>query len=241
MSVAGCATAGSSGTVSRGLGLSASTTAPIPQPASPSTTTPTSSSPTTAQVLPIATVPAACGGVMVTNRPVTPALDPLLLTAADIPAGYTTSGPARTTTNLLFGDELPASVPVAAITFSVSSGPTTRSIGESLAREMSAPAASDEAQQREDVNAQCGYGGTTTVALPGPIPHLVAITLLGGQRGEDISSAEVYAARGPYLLEVSWDNVLDTYNTGVTGSQPALPSPAVMGSVVDAALVRIPG
>ena len=178
---------------------------------------------------------------MVASRPVTSTLDPLLLTAADIPPGYATSGPALTTTNLLFGDELPASVPVATISFSASSGPASQSIDESLARETSAPAASAQAQQLENVNAECGYGGSTTVDLPGTVPHLAAITLLGGQRGKDISSAEVYASRGPYLLEVSWDNALDTYGTGVTGPQPALPSPAVMASVADAALDRIPG
>jgi hypothetical protein len=128
----------------------------------------------------------------------------------------------------------------------VASGVATEKIDESLAQDTSA-AASDLAMQLQRVTAGCG-SGSTTVRLPGTAPNLVATTLLrsqvpttlAGSRSEDISSAEVYTSKGPYLVEVSWDNTVDIFLPG-PAPQPALPPPSVMGSVVDAALAHLPG
>lgn len=134
-------------------------------------------------------------------------------------------------------------MPVAYISFAMGSGPAGPffNIVEALAQGTSAQAAINLLKQVNDVATRCGYTGTL-VDLPGSVPGLVAVANPdGGQRGELISSAIVFTTTGPYVLEVRWFNSLDTYNTGVTGPQPALPTPAVMGSILDAALAYIPG
>ncbi len=230
---------------------------PVPASTAPTSPAPTSPAPTSttstpiSSTAPVTAVPVACGGGNETDEPASSSLDRLLLTVSDLPHGYISSGPDGATSSLVFGGELPRSVPVAAITYGedsdVASGVATERIDESLAQDTSAPAASDLAVQLQGVTAGC-VSGSTTVHLPGTVPNLIATTslrsqvptTLAGSQSEDISSAVVYASKGPYLVEVSWDNTLDIFRSG-PAPQPALPTPSVMGSVVDAALAHLPG
>jgi hypothetical protein len=196
--------------------------------ASPTTTTTEAPTPTT-------TVPEECEKIEI-DSPSATALAPLLLTTTDIPHGYATSGPEPSTSDLPFNGELPQSTPVTSISFETTTGPQLVRIDESVARDTSAQAASDLAHELQSVEATCA-ADSATVSLPGTVPDLVATTM----RGDDISNAEVYTSKGSYLVEVSWNKSLNLYYTGKTGPQPSPPTAAVMSSVVDAALGRIPG
>ena len=190
---------------------------------------------TTTPPPPTTTVPEECGELEI-DSPTATALDPLLLTTADIPHGYATSGPDASTSDLPFNGELPQSAPVTSISFSTTTGPQLERIDESVARDTSAQAASELAHELQNVEATCA-ADNATVSLPGADPNLVATTM----RGDDSSNAEVYTSKGPYLVEVSWKTSLNLYYTGKTGPRPGLPTAAVMSSVVDTALGRIPG
>jgi hypothetical protein len=193
-------------------------------------TTTTSAAPT-----PTTTVPNECGGIEI-GSPAATTLDSLLLTSADIPHGYTTSGPDLATSNLLFGGALPPSAPVASVSFSTTTGPVFERIDESVARDTSTQAASYLALESQKIEPACD-SGTATVSLPGAVPNLVATTM----RGDGSASSEVYTSKGPYLLEVSWTRSLNLSYPGKTGSRPVPPTPAEMSSVVDEAWGRIPG
>jgi hypothetical protein len=192
--------------------------------AAPATTTPPTSTTTTPEV---------CGWTD-NDSPGATALDPLLLTSADVPHGYATSGP-NPSTSTPFDGKLPQSVPIDSITFSTTTGPELERIDESVARDTSAQAATDLAHQLQGIEASCS-SDSATVALPGAVANLVATTT----SGDDSSDAEVYTSKGPYLLEVSWNKSVNLYYTGKTGAQPLPPTPAVMSSIVDSALDRIP-
>ena len=136
----------------------------------------------------------------------------------------------------MFGGELPQSAPVANVSFSITTGPELETIDESVARDTSAQAASTLARQSQNIEGTCA-SDIATVPLPGPDPNLVATT----SRGEDSAKAEVYTSKGPYVVEVSWKKSLNMYYSGKTGPQPVPPTAAVMSSMVDNALGRIPG
>jgi hypothetical protein len=185
------------------------------------------------------------------DEPASAALDPLLLTTTDIPHGYISSGVNTATSSLLFGGELPRSVPVAAIGYGedeqVTGGLVVENLNEAVAEDSSASASSVLAEQLQTATVGCNPD-SGTVHLPGAVPGLVATTLVRFNVSTtivinqiaDISTAEVYAAKGPYLVEVSWDDTLSPVGPG-DATPPALPTAAVMASVVDAALGRIPG
>ena len=208
----GCATAGRSGTLTHGHGVSPSTSAPT-SAMSTRRPRPRPQSPPQPPIRPVATEPTACGGVMVADRPVTADLDPLLLTLADIPRGHSSSGPDPVTTNLLFGDEVPPSVPVAAVTFFDSSGPSSQSLEESLAREPSAQGASEQAQMLEGADARCGAGGIVTVDLPGAVPPPG-----GHHRSSEESGAKSSRAprSTPRKGPISWRSAGTTFWTPTT-------------------------
>ncbi len=176
----------------------------------------------------------------------------LLLTISDlVPHGYISSGFDGATSSLLFGGELPLSVPVAAISYDQdnqeASGLVTEEIDEAVAEDSSASAASALAGQLQRASAACGPG-SATVALAGTVPGLVATTSVRSEVPTtivvnaiaDVSMATVYAAKGPYVVDVTWKNTLDIDGPGNV-SQPTLPSVTVMGEVVDNALAHIPG
>jgi hypothetical protein len=220
---------------------------------SPTTTTPTLATPGIAPApLPAGPVPVLCGGGTLADRPAAALLNPLLMTVSDItPHGYISSGPDGATSSLLFGGELPLSVPVAAITYDqetqAHAGLLDDEIDEAVAQDTSAPAASDLAGQLQRAGAGCGPG-SGTVPLAGTVPALSASVLLRREVPTtiafntiaDVSKATVYAAKGRYVVEVTWENTFDPDVPG-PGTQPTLPSGAVMGAVVDAALAHIPG
>ena len=177
------------------------------------------------------------------------AIEPLLLTAADVPPGYETTGPQVTPpSGPEFYGAIPPLVPVAYVAFSMNSNPgpagvaqSQDGITEAVARASSPLAAAALVEKVNAVAKACGAGGNS-VALPGSVPNLFALVTNGGTSSQSIATAEVFVVKGDYLNETRW------FNTNLANaSLPALPSPApiptpeVIGSVVDAALGRIPG
>jgi hypothetical protein len=196
-------------------------------------------------------VSVVCGGGIEMDEPASAALDPLLLTTTGIPRGYVSSGVNTATSSLVFGGELPRSVPVAALSYGedvqVTGGLVMEDLDEALAEDTSGSAASALAEQLQTATAGCSPD-SGTVHLPGAVPGLVATTLMRSDVPTTIvtneivgaSTAEVYASKGPYLVEVSWANSLSPEGAG-TAAPPPLPTPAMMATVVDAALGRLPG
>jgi hypothetical protein len=132
-----------------------------------------------------------------------------------------------------FYGALTDTVPVAYVAYSMDSDP------EALAKATSPAATVALLSQTKMLVQRCGGGGTA-VMLPGSVPNLSAATESGpANRSQYISSAIVFATKGPYLLEVRWFN--SSLIQVSTTDAPPLPTPAVMGSVVDAALARLPG
>jgi hypothetical protein len=212
----------------------ASPTTTVAQTTLPFTTV----SPTT---MPITTIPAACN-TDGSGGPVETQLDPYLLTLEDVPNGYTTPGPETVNSSPPeFAGVVPMSVPIAYITFTMGDAPAGPSsvIVEALDRTMSPQQAESLLSRINSVDTECGDEGEQTVDLPGPVPNLVATIGNGGSSIQDLLAATVCATKGPFLLEVSWFNGVIT--ALVKGVPPPLPTPAVMGSVVDAALAHIPG
>jgi hypothetical protein len=176
-----------------------------------------------------------------TGGPVATELDPLLLTLADVPDGYTTTGPE--TVNSAppeFDGVVAMSVPVAYITFTMGNTTTGPGSGivEALDRTTSPQTATGLLSQLNSLISECDNNADTTVDLPGPVPNLVAIVSNAGSSIEALLLASVFTTKGPYPLEVRWySQVSDSVPNAVV---PPLPTPGVMASVVDAALARIP-
>jgi len=209
------------------------------------TTSPPSTRPATTvaqTTLPITTMAAACitdwsGG------PVASQLDPLLLTVTDVPRGYSTTGPETVNSSPPeFDGVVPQSVPIAYITFTMGNTTTGPSSGivEALDQTTSSQKAASLLSQVNSLVSECGNGAETTVDLPGPVPNLVATISNPGSSVQALLIATVFTSKGPFLLEVRWFS-----QELISGSEPnpvlpPLPTPAVMGSVVDAALAHIP-
>ena len=177
------------------------------------------------------------------------AIEPLLLTAADVPSGYETTGPQVTPpSGPEFYAAIPPSVPVAYVAFSMNSNPgpggiqqSQDGIIEAVARASSPQAATGLLQTVEAAAKACGAGGNA-VALPGSVPNLFALETNGGTSSQSIATAEVFAVRGDYVNETRWFNTnLAEASSVVLPAPPPMPTPDVIGSVVDAALGRIPG
>jgi hypothetical protein len=170
-------------------------------------------------------------------------LDPLLLTSRDVPRGYTTTGPETVNSSPPeFDGVVPKSVPIAYITFTMgnaSAGPSS-GIVEALDQTTSPPTAESLLSQVNSVDSECGNGAETTVDLPGPVPNLVATIANAGSSIQALSMATVFTSRGPFLLEVRWFSQELISGTRPNPALPPLPTPAVMGSLVDAALAHIP-
>jgi hypothetical protein len=175
--------------------------------------------------------------------PVASQLDPLLLTLADVPSGYTTTGPETVNSSPPeFDGVVPKSVPIAYITFAMGSARTGPSSGinEALDQTTSPQAAASVLSQVNSVDAECGNGGETTVDLPGQVPNLVATIANAGSSIQSLLIATVYTSKGPFVLEVNWFSQELISGSEPNPPLPPLPTPAVMGAVMDAALARIP-
>jgi hypothetical protein len=172
-------------------------------------------------------------------------LDRLLLDVHDVPAGYATNGPQASVSGPEFDGAVSTTLPTSYITFSMGSDPgPTSGIIEAVAEAPSVRAATSLLDHVHAVATACDLGAGMTVALPGVVPHLTATTTIGGTSNEYISTADVFTSKGRYLVEVRWFNSQYIPENPVTerqapGPQP-LPTPTVMGSVVDAALTHIP-
>lgn len=248
---------GLAGIVALVLLASSSCTAQTHRNASPGATTKTSTSPssettsasTTILIAVPSTVPAPrltmepCGSIN-SNQTGQLAinLDKFLLTAGDVPGGYTSDG-AKTTVGSHFVAAVPSIVPVAYINYQTgSSTPQTGfqmgSIGyiaEAVGEVGSAQGAA-QAVLNTDTAAgqrQCGRD-TATGTLPGSVPNLIAIEGSGSSSGGSIGTATVLAAKGPYVVSLMW-----SFSTPSAASAPPPPSPAQLGSLVDTALARI--
>lgn len=173
-------------------------------------------------------------------------LERLLLDVHDVPVGYATNGPQASISGPEFDGAVSPTVPTSSITFTMGSDPgPTSDIVEAVAETPSAPAATSLLDQVDAVATACSPDAGMTVALPGVVPHLTATTTTGGTSNEYISTAEVFTAKDRYLVEVRWFNSQyipenPATETQTPGRQP-LPTPTVMGAVVDAALTHIPG
>jgi hypothetical protein len=213
-------------------------TAPNPFPESvpvapvPSTVPP----PTTPSPLSTTSVPAGCTLGPEVEQPAAAQLDPLLLTVPDLPDGYISSGANTATSNLQFRGELAPPVPVAAIFYGEFSGSVEKLIKESLAEDTSASAAATEAHRLLSENVTCGGG--TIVDLPGPVPGLMATTSLVPPGTVGIATSIVDASKGSFVVEIGWTS---TPFPVAGGGSAALPTPAMMASVTDAALAHLPG
>jgi hypothetical protein len=230
------------GTVFAGCGDSTSSAshttaakATNPQPTNPTTTV-------AQTTLPITTMAAACmtdwsGG------PVASQLDPLLLTLTDLPNGYTTTGPETVNSSPPeFDGVVPMSVPIAYITFTMGNTTTGPSSGivEALDQTTSPQTAAGLLTQVNTVVSECRNGAGQTVDLPGPVPNLVATIFNSGSSIQALVTATVFTSKGPFLLEVRWFSQELISGTRPNPVLPPLPTPAVMGAVMDAALAHIP-
>jgi hypothetical protein len=139
-------------------------------------------------------------------------------------------------------------VPVAYVAFSMNSNPgpegfpqSQDGIIEAVARASSPTAAAGLIETIEAAAKACGAGGNS-VALPGSVPNLFASETNGRTRSQSIAAAEVFAVKGDYVNETRWFNTnLADASSVVLPAPPPMPTPDVIGSVVDAALSRIPG
>ena len=182
------------------------------QPSGPTTTV----TPTT---VPLTATAAACETDW-TGGPVAPRLDPLLLTLADVPEGYTTTGPETVNSSPPeFAGVVPLSVPLAYITFTkgdTTTGPSS-GIVEALDQTTSPQQAESLLNRLHGLLAQCGDGAEQTVDLPGPVPNLFAIIGNGGSSIQALLMATVFTSKGPFLLEVRWfSQVLASVPNAVT-------------------------
>jgi hypothetical protein len=162
----------------------------------------------------------------------------------DVPRGYATTGPE--TVNSMppeFNGAVPQSVPLAYITFTMgrtTNGPSS-GIVEALDQTTSPQEATDLLKGVNRLGTECDNGTGTPVDLPGAVPNLVATVFNEGSSIESLLRATAFATKGPFVMEIDWYS-----EAPVTGSEHApvlapLPTAAIMGSVMDAALAHIPG
>lgn len=209
------------------------------------TTGPQAQSSTTTVVqtpLPITTMAAACVTDW-TGGPVAAQLDQLLLTLKDVPNGYNTTGPETSNSSPPeFDGVVPMSVPIAYITFTMGNATTGPSSGivEALDQTPSPQEAAGLLSRVNAVLAECRNGEEKTVDLPGSVPNLVATVSNLGSSIQSLLTATVVTSKGPVLLKVSWFSQSLTSGSPTNAGLPPLPSPTVMGSVMDAALAHIP-
>lgn len=76
------------------------------------------------------------------------------------------------------------------------------------------------------------------VVLPGPVPGLGALESSGSSRAGSSRYATVVAAKGGYLVSLSWSVATPEANVAYA---PALPSTGGMAALVQVALARVPG
>jgi hypothetical protein len=176
------------------------------------------------------------------------AIEPLLLTPGDVPAGYDTTGPQVTPpSGPEFYGAITPPVPVAHVEFSINSNPgpggvpqSQDAITEAVAQVSSAQAAAALLQKVNAAAMACGAGGNL-VALPGSVPNLFASETSGGTSSQTIATAQVVTVKGDYVMETDWFNSnLANASSAMLPAPAPLPTPEVIGSVVDAALGRIP-
>jgi hypothetical protein len=193
-----------------------------------------------------------CGGIL-TDQNLRPAvsLQGMLLTSADVPAGYWTSGPQSTgSAGPEFYASVPSTVPVWFIHFDKGSttappnGASGTSLSETIGEVDSAQTAVQQVAriQAASTQAQCLPSGRT-VAIPGSVPNLSAVEGTGSSRAGFIGGATVLVAKGPYVVNLMW-GVHSSSQTGTYTSPSAtltLPTPSEIGSIVEKALTRIPG
>ena len=162
-------------------------------------------------------------------------------TLKDVPNGYTTTGPETVNSSPPeFDGVVPMSIPIAYITFTMGNATTGPSSGivEALDQTPSPQKAASLLNQVNSVVSECANGADRTVDLPGPVPNLVATIFNAGSSMQALLIATLFTSKGPFLLEVRWfSQVLSSVTNAVV---PPLPTPAVMGSVMDAALAHIP-
>jgi hypothetical protein len=197
-------------------------------------------------------------GQIITNPDLRPSVDhtPLLMTSADVPPGYVEAGPKITTPSSdQFVASVPSTTPVVYTAFSLGTGPPavpsgtlyTQAIDETIGDVGSTHLAAQMVARIQALwpEPQCSgdTNGDSTLALPGPLPNLIAYGHgLGSSCPLGLVDATVLVAKGPYVINIMWGSQVNSYrNTQPSGScTPPLPSASGMVSQVEAALAHIP-
>jgi len=169
-------------------------------------------------------------------------LQPLLITLADLPAGYGTAPSAIIGAVGQFNGAVPGTVPVAGADFNDTGNPSSyhelanfgNGVDEMLGETTSTESAVSLAAQLAAVDAQCHPG--PTIDLPGPVPDAVARETSGTTSDTSYAYAITYVTKGPYVVQLTWGFVQLLGATAVY----ALPSPTSMAQEVDAALAHLP-
>jgi len=169
------------------------------------------------------------------------ALRSLLLTVSDLPPGYSTSPSVIMGTHGEFNTAVKPPGLLAYVDFNYTGNPSSyhelvyfgQGVSEMIGKATSAHSAVRTAQSMRLVSRRCNRG--TPVALPGPVPKLVADVYSGELGDSHFSYAATFVTKGSYVAQLTWGDLL-----AKGGPPPALPSPEVMAQTVDAALSRIP-
>ena len=171
-----------------------------------------------------------------------------LLGQADVPDDLTATAPDRTgTAPGPFLAPVPSSVPVAQANFAAPT-PTggafgssaTFGVAENLGEVADATLAAQLAARVSQAVEGCAGGGET-LALPGSVPGLVVTETAGQQSNGAERFATTIAAKGPYLVNLTWTSTVSYSASG--GPEPtltALPDLEEIAAVADAALGHLP-
>jgi hypothetical protein len=197
-------------------------------------------------------------GQIITNPNLRPSVNhtPLLLTSADLSAGYKNGGAKITTPSLRqFVASVPSTTPVAYVTFSKDTGPRaypqgalyTQTIAETIGDVGSTQLAAEmvdriQALWQEPQCSNVNSNGQSTQVIPGSAPNLIAYGGPFGGCSRGPVGATVLVARGPYVINMIWASGVNSYrSTQPTGScTPPLPSVSQMATTVATALAHIP-
>lgn len=233
------------------VGLAGCATTPRAEPPGTSPPPSTETFASTPDSTTTTTQPSPCIGLGIPTdgSPASLAIEPLLLTATDVPSGWTTTGPTIAAapgppSTAVFPST--SRYPVASITYGYpppgppTSGPAPvqNSVSETLARLPSVPSATGVLDRLNAQASQCDPG--TAVALPGTSPALSARLNAIGSSYQIAAYATVYVQRGPFVAELTWSDVHILLLLGGGSGAPPLPTPAQMSADVAAALAPLP-
>jgi hypothetical protein len=169
-------------------------------------------------------------------------LTPRLLALADLPAGYSSTPSTIIGAAGEFNAAVPASVPVAFVTFYDTGNPDSYDepvyfgvgVGEELGLATSSSSATNLAEQLDAINLVCHQG--TAIPLPGTAPAVDAREFALASPDTRYVYAIAFASKGPYVVQLTWGAVQLIAAT----TNYVLPPPAAMAQQLNAALSHLP-